>query len=56
MIEFEVYYSALVGYLQNLRLEVAYAIGVMSPQISHTWTLKASDTSNNLSFRNALAP
>lgn len=33
-----------------------YAMGVMSPQMSQTWTLKASETSNNLSFRKAAAP
>lgn len=36
--------------------DVTYAMGVISPQISHMWTLKASETSKSLSLRKALAP
>ena len=42
--------------LLKMGLNETYAIGVISPQISHMWTRKASDTSNSLSFKNALAP
>ena len=46
----------MLGESSTMRWKVTYAIGVMRPQMSQIWTLKASETSNNLSFKKALAP
>lgn len=41
---------------RNMHDWTTYAMGVIRPQISQTWTLNASDTSNNRSFKKAAAP